>query len=844
LLIACALAGMGVGVFEDCGGAIVGFSITGNGPGTTSSEPLANGECLTVTSIENFVSWSAGCDCQNETTTECNGANQCAAPRDAICVANFCTVSTLTVVESEGGNVRVSRDLDGGFREGLSLLDEGGTRTREFCNGQDGAPVGTPFLEARPADGRGWSFDHWEGDCAGTDPTIYVTLDVDRTCTAVFTRPELSLAVSGSGAVAIPGRPDACRSDSPPGSCTNTFPAGQWVTLTAIPDPLQRLEAWGGHCEVPDDGSNEVPESIEVPMDGDKLCSASFSTVAVGAGSGVVEIVSLADDESLLPNGATALNFTVSPGFDASGDLSEVSFGSNGLGGLVRNRPLETTQEIRPPAVAPFFVEAEPISLSADGRAVAYEHQTLVPASEESGEFFVSQVYRRDLDPLGPADLISAYDPDTGIGGIGEAANAISPSISGNGRFVVYLSAIPFLRDDPDSGAVSNGVVVYDSCAGAPPAGASNGSTLPPMEGCTPGPVAISYDEDGESIEVAFTQAPRISRDGRFVLYAAYPDRLLLHDRDSDDDGVYDETGATSTTTVVENVDVQFRGPFLLDASGRYVGFRSTDPTLVDATTGATNANPPFTGRAFLRDTCAGEPPTTCAPADHLLSVLANGQPVPEVFDFDTRLTDVSASARFVGLDTGDSLLFQTTTVDGRFGVIRDTCIGAPPGPPFCTPTNRLLSRRTNGELLLGFGGNTSSRISDDGSLAALLGPRNALVGSPGGNTPEALLSVTGFLPELGEKPSRTSRRPSAAPRFSDPFLVTVVGDGFVPGVRVTRGPTGGGAQEPRETIFISDRRLQVWLEEEDFDVPGPFLLRIVNPGGDTSDPVTFTVTN
>jgi hypothetical protein len=67
-------------------------------------------------------------------------------------------------------------------------------------------------------------------------------------------------------------------------------------------------------------------------------------------------------------------------------------------------------------------------------------------------------------------------------------------------------------------------------------------------------------------------------------------------------------------------------------------------------------------------------------------------------------------------------------------------------------------------------------------------------------------------------------------------FLLTILGQNFLPGAEVT---WSGAA---RQTLFISDRRLQVWLEDADLDQPGSFLLRIVNPGGATSTPVVFLV--
>ena len=56
-------------------------------------------------------------------------------------------------------------------------------------------------LTATPADG--YSFSHWEGDASGTDTSITITMDADKSVTAVFN------VTTGTGTMAQLARSDA-----------------------------------------------------------------------------------------------------------------------------------------------------------------------------------------------------------------------------------------------------------------------------------------------------------------------------------------------------------------------------------------------------------------------------------------------------------------------------------------------------------------------------------------------------------------------------------------------------------------------------------------------------------
>lgn len=769
--------------------------------------------CLTPS--DTSVDWGLDCNCLVPPTRPgCDQLGQCQIDASdwtlgtISCTADFCDTTrwTLGVTVDGPGAITGSNGIRCGSASSCDAIT---------CEGDE------ITLTATPRTGSGAVFTGWSGDadCLAFGNVTTVTMDGPRSCTARFVQPRVEVSVTGSGTVVSPPQIRDCRAGSPTSACTRTTASGPEATLTAIADPGAALVGWGGDC------TGTAASVGLVLLDELNTCTALFTTVPIGSGSGVTEIVSLADDETLLAGGV----FPAVDGLDASADLSVAAFEVPGRSALARDRTLGTTQEIRPPDSAG-FAGSGPISLSADGRVAAYQAQAeIVPGSP------MAQVYLRDLAsvPAASPERISLHDPLEGIGqdpdGGGELAN-----VSGNGRYVVYLGVIPFMRDDPSSGPSYGGVVVHDTCVGAAPS-----------EACTPGPVAVSYDDaTGEAHSPGFpSTAPRISRDGRVVLYHAFSsslgmEALFLHDRDADADGVYDEPGATSTVPVVTDLAATF-GPFFLDASGRYVGYRSADPALPD------NANPPPSGRAFLHDTCF-EAPGPCTPSDTLLFWQSNGVPDYQplsfaggaYFDFGTQLTDVSGSGRFVAFESEDRRYYDANTTGwtfGRLGFMRDTCIGAPPG---CVPTNRLVSRRTNGtEVPLA---EKAVRTSDDGTQAVLFGQRNNVVSQPNGTLFEVLLSVTGFVPELGETPTITGRSPTTAPAGSSDFLLTIHGTGFVPGATAT----WDNGTVDLATTFVSAQKLQARVTTADLSVPGTVhLVRVRNPAGDPSDPVIVNTT-
>ena len=131
-------------------------------------------------------------------------------------------------------------------------------------------------LTAEAADG--WHFVRWEGDASGAGTSVQITMDSDKTVTAVFEEDvsdqyTLTVHVEGNGGVGL----------QPEGG---TYTAGTPVTLTATPANGLAFLRWEG------DASGTNP-SVQITMDGDKTVTAVFEIDTDGDG--------IPDDEDNCP---------------------------------------------------------------------------------------------------------------------------------------------------------------------------------------------------------------------------------------------------------------------------------------------------------------------------------------------------------------------------------------------------------------------------------------------------------------------------------------------------------------------------------------------------------------
>jgi hypothetical protein len=105
-------------------------------------------------------------------------------------------------------------------------------------------PAGTPVaLTATPTGSS--TFGGWTGDCVGTSGlTCNLTMSANRTAGATFDAPvvfPLTVLLAGSGTGTVMG--NGC-----PAPCTQNFPAGTPVGLSAAPNAGSNFTGWSGDC--------------------------------------------------------------------------------------------------------------------------------------------------------------------------------------------------------------------------------------------------------------------------------------------------------------------------------------------------------------------------------------------------------------------------------------------------------------------------------------------------------------------------------------------------------------------------------------------------------------------
>ena len=135
----------------------------------------------------------------------------------------------------------------------------------------------------------GSSFTGWTGDCTGTG-SCTLTMDQTRTVTAAFAVLTLPLMVSldGSGSGTVTSSPAgiAC-----PADCSDAYPAGAPITLTATPAANSVFAGWGGACAgtgpctvTVDTASSVTAMFTPIPVSLSVSVSNSWVNVAPGGG--------------------------------------------------------------------------------------------------------------------------------------------------------------------------------------------------------------------------------------------------------------------------------------------------------------------------------------------------------------------------------------------------------------------------------------------------------------------------------------------------------------------------------------------------------------------------------
>lgn len=217
-------------------------------------------------------------------------------------------------------------------------------------------------------------------------------------------------------------------------------------------------------------------------------------------------------------------------------------------------------------------------AVSPDGRFVAFASGATNLVSGVSG----FQVYLRDRD----SDADNVFDEPGGVSttlismnDAGNAANvsAAAPAISADGRYVAFASAATNLH--PNATDNTYDIFVRDR---------QTGTTM-----------HVSKSSAGVDANQQ-TGSPAISADGRYVVFQSWADNLtpldtngwpdvFLHDRDVDNDGIFDEPGQVLTRRISvgmgsTNSDHRSEAP-VISADGSTIAFASMASNLVPSDT-------------------------------------------------------------------------------------------------------------------------------------------------------------------------------------------------------------------------------------------------------------------
>jgi beta-propeller repeat-containing protein/WD40 repeat protein len=299
-------------------------------------------------------------------------------------------------------------------------------------------------------------------------------------------------------------------------------------------------------------------------------------------------------------------------------------------------------------------------SMSANARYFAYSSSSSNVAGLTSN--FVSQIFLRDATCTPPsttctANTLISQEPN----GSPTPASALTeqPSISPDGRYVVFSSGDTNLPAVPPKTFAANAVVLYlrDTCNGA------TGS-------CTPTTTAISVDSTGTAVSGG--EGAAVANGGRFILFASFacsllpggctgtsPEEVYLADTCTYN-GVAVPSCVAAPPKLISIDQVTGQpdtflsasvGPPSITADGRLAMFTSNSPLLL----------PTGPQAIYAYDTCTtnGTAVASCTSALHLVSVDSSGA----AFGNGSDLVSIDATGQFVSFGTGgDPVTTQNPT--------------------------------------------------------------------------------------------------------------------------------------------------------------------------------------
>jgi hypothetical protein len=298
-------------------------------------------------------------------------------------------------------------------------------------------------------------------------------------------------------------------------------------------------------------------------------------------------------------------------------------------------------------------------SMSANARYFAYSSSSSNVARLASN--FVSQIFLRDANCTPPstsctANTLISQEPNGSPAP--SSATTEQPSISPDGRYVVFSSSDTNLPTVAPKSFAANAVVLYlrDTCNGA------TGS-------CTPTTTAISVDSTG--MAVSGGEGAAVATGGRFIIFGSFacsllpggctgtsPEEVYLADTCT-----YNGVAVPSCVAAPPKL-ISFNqlgqpdtflsstvGPPAISADGRLAMFTSLSPLLL----------PTGPQAIYAYDTCTtnGAAVANCTSALHLVSVDSSGA----AFGNGSDLVSIDATGQFVSFGTGgDPVTTQNPT--------------------------------------------------------------------------------------------------------------------------------------------------------------------------------------
>ncbi|TVZ54999.1 putative repeat protein (TIGR02543 family)/predicted secreted protein (Por secretion system target) [Lutibacter sp. Hel_I_33_5] len=188
----------------------------------------------------------------------------------------------------------VTMDADKAYKANFSLIKH--TLTINATNGTvtpnsyptNGTYLNGTVVTLTATPNTGYQFDGWSGDVTGTTNPQNITIDTDKTVTAIFSLipvTQRTLIINATnGNITVSPNPNTTTNNS------GTYDDGTVVTLTPDPDSNYEFSHWTG--DFAGTGNTNTTNPLSITMDADKSVTAMFSkiqrTLTINATNGTV----------------------------------------------------------------------------------------------------------------------------------------------------------------------------------------------------------------------------------------------------------------------------------------------------------------------------------------------------------------------------------------------------------------------------------------------------------------------------------------------------------------------------------------------------------------------------